>query len=201
MNERPSTLYGSNLSSQKKSMVTRQEIGRIEASSEESYKHHIEAVKAKYEKYGTGKLTPEGTIARLSGVPYPDLNKVNEGNAKSFYYGYYERGNTNIRILIETGQTSIPILTDNIMKVYQEINKAFGLNKEEMSYEQLDEKTKYNETLRVIGFNDGKNPEINFDNLNEVIRNCIPYKEGFELGKTIRENNECKRTTLKGNRR
>ena len=31
-----------------------------------------------------------------------------------------------------------------------------------MPYEELDEETKYNEILRVIGFNDGKNSEIAF---------------------------------------
>ena len=104
-------------------------------------------------------------------------------------------------ILIETGSTSIPLLTDNITKVYQEINKTFGLKRKEMPYEELDEETKYNEILRVIGFNDGKNSEIAFDSLNEVIRNCIPYREGYELGKHLREDIDYQNMTSKGMRR
>ena len=67
--------------------------------------------------------------------------------------------------------------------------------------EELDEETKYNEILRVIGFNDGKNSEIAFDSLNEVIRNCIPYREGYELGKHLREDIDYQNMTSKGMRR
>ena len=59
----------------------------------------------------------------------------------------------------------------------------------------------YNEILRVIGFNDGKNSEIAFDSLNEVIRNCIPYREGYELGKHLREDIDYQNMTSKGMRR
>ena len=90
---------------------------------------------------------------------------------------------------------------DLATKVYQEINKTFGLKRKEMPYEELDEETKYNEILRVIGFNDGKNSEIAFDSLNEVIRNCIPYREGYELGKHLREDIDYQNMTSKGMRR
>ena len=180
---------------------TRKRISEVESRIAEWDKHHAETAQSNFAKYGTGKLAPEGTVARLSGVPYPKLKNISSGDTKSFYYGYYDRGNTNIRILIETGSTSIPLLTDNITKVYQEINKTFGLNRKEMPYEELDEETKYNEILRVIGFNDGKNPEIAFDSLNEVIRNCIPYREGYELGKYLREDIDYQNMTSKGIRR
>lgn len=201
MKETPNKLYGSNFGTQKKSLPTRQKISEIESSKAANDKHHAETVQSNFAKYGTGKLAPAGTVARLSGTPYPKLKDASEGDAIGFHYGYYDRGNTNIKILIETGHTSIPVLTDNITKVYQEINKTFGLRKKEMSYEELDEETKYNETLRVIGFNDGKNPEIIFDNLNETIRNCIPYREGYELGKDLRTSIEYQNMTSKGIRR
>lgn len=201
MKETPNKLYGSNLGTQKKTLPTRQQISEIESSKAANDKHHAESEKLKFEKYGTRRLIPAGTVARLSGTPYPKLKDASEGDVIGFHYGYYDRGNTNIKILIETGHTSIPVLADNITKVYQEINKTFGLNKKEMSYEELDEKTKYNETLRVIGFNDGKNPEIIFDNLNETIRNCIPYREGYELGKDLRTSIEYQKMTSKGVRR
>ena len=201
MKETPNKLYGSNFGTQKKSLPTRQKISEIESSKAENEKHHAESERLKFEKYGTRRLIPAGTVARLSGTPYPKLKDASEGDAIGFHYGYYDRGNTNIKILIETGHTSIPVLTDNITKVYQEINKTFGLRKKEMSYEELDEETKYNETLRVIGFNDGKNPEIIFDNLNETIRNCIPYREGYELGKDLRTSIEYQNMTSKGIRR
>lgn len=201
MKEIPNRLYGSKFISQRKVQVTRQEVSQSEANKVETQKHHAEVAKLNFVKYGTGKLIPEGTVARLSGVPYPKLKNVSSGDSQSFYYGYYDRGNTNIRILIETGSTNIPLLTDNITKVYQEINKTFGLKKKEMPYEELNEEIKYNEILRVIGFNDGKNPEIVFDNLNEVIRNCIPYREGYELGKDLRTSIEYQNMSSKGTRR
>lgn len=201
MKETPNKLYGSNFGTQKKSLPTRQKISEIESSKAANDKHHAESERLKFKKYGTRRLIPAGTVARLSGTPYPKLKDASEGDAIGFHYGYYDRGNTNIKILIETGHTSIPVLTDNITKVYQEINKTFGLRKKEMSYEELDEETKYNETLRVIGFNDGKNPEIIFDNLNETIRNCIPYREGYELGKDLRTSIEYQNMTSKGIRR
>lgn len=201
MQEKPSTLYRKNFSQTRDNTPTRKEISQIEASKVENDKHRAETAKSNFAKYGTGKLATEGTVARLSGVPYPNLERRIEADIQSFHYGYYDRGNTNIKILIETGSTSIPVLTDNIAKVYQEINKIFGLNKKEMPYEELDEETKYNETLRVIGFNDGKNPEIIFDSLNETIRNCIPYREGYELGKDLITSIEYQNMTSKGVRR
>lgn len=188
MNETPKTLFGNKFKSQKNTTYTRKEVSHLEASKVATDKHHAEIAKSNFAKYGTGKLTSEGTVARLSGISYPNLDNITDGDRQSFYYGYYDRGNTNIKILIETGSTSIPLLTDNIMKVYQEINRIFGLNKKEMPYEELDDETKYNEILRVIGFNDGRNKEIDFEKLSEVIRNCIPYKEGFELGREYLEN-------------
>lgn len=201
MEEKPSTIYRKNFNQTRCNTPTRKRISEVESRIAEGNKHHAETVQSNFAKYGTGKLAPEGTVARLSGVPYPKLKNMSSGDTQSFYYGYYDRGNTNIRILIETGSTSIPLLTDNITKVYQEINKTFGLKKKEMPYEELDEETKYNEILRVIGFNDGKNPEIDFDNLNEVIKNCIPYREGYELGKDLRTSMEYQNITLKGTRR
>ena len=115
---------------------TRKRISEVESRIAEWDKHHAGIAQSNFAKYGTGKLAPEGTVARLSGVPYPKLKNISSGDIKSFYYGYYDRGNTNIRILIETGSTSIPLLTDNITKVYQEINKTFGLKRKEMPYEE-----------------------------------------------------------------
>ena len=62
-----------------------------------------------------------------------------------------------------------------------------------MPYEELPEEIKLSEILRVIGFNDGKNKKINFEKLNEVIRNCVPYKEGFELGRSTIEINTTRK--------
>ena len=70
-----------------------------------------------------------------------------------------------------------------------------------MPYESLEEKIKYNEILRVIGFNDGKNPEIIFERLDETIRNCPSYKEGYELGKKLKESVEYQKITSKGVRK
>ena len=189
MKENPNTLYRKNFNQTRCNTPTRKRISEVESRIAEWDKHHAGIAQSNF--------APEGTVARLSGVPYPKLKNISSGDIKSFYYGYYDRGNTNIRILIETGSTSIPLLTDNITKVYQEINKTFGLKRKEMPYEELDEETKYNEILRVIGFNDGKNSEIAFDSLNEVIRNCIPYREGYELGEDI----DYQNMTSKGMRR
>lgn len=201
MKENPNTLYRKNFNQTRCNTPTRKRISEVESRIAEWDKHHAGIAQSNFAKYGTGKLAPEGTVVRLSGVPYPKLKNISSGDIKSFYYGYYDRGNTNIRILIETGSTSIPLLTDNITKVYQEINKTFGLKRKEMPYEELDEETKYNEILRVIGFNDGKNSEIAFDSLNEVIRNCIPYREGYELGKHLREDIDYQNMASKGMRR
>lgn len=192
MEENPNTLYRKNFNQTRCNTPTRKRISEVESRIAEWDKHHAEAAKSNFAKYGTGKLVPEGTVARLSGIPYPNLERRIEADIQGFHYGYYDRGNTNIKILIETGSTNIPLLTDNITKVYQEISKTFDSNKEEMFYEEV---------LRVIGFNDGKNPEIIFDNLNEVIRNCIPYREGYELGKSLREDIEYQNMTSKGTRR
>lgn len=201
MKENPDTLYRKNFNQTRCNTPTRKRISEVESGVAETQKHEDEKSKQNYSKYGTGKLISEGTIARLSGVPYPNLNKVSQGDAQSFHYGYYDRGNINLIILIGTGSTSIPLLTDNISKVYQEINKVFGLNKAEMPYESLEEKIKYNEILRVIGFNDGKNPEIIFERLDEAIRNCPSYKEGYELGKKLKESVEYQKITSKGVRK
>lgn len=192
MEENPNTLYRKNFNQTRCNTPTRKRISEVESRIAEWDKHHAETAKSNFAKYGTGKLVPEGTVARLSGIPYPNLERRIEADIQGFHYGYYDRGNTNIKILIETGSTNIPLLTDNITKVYQEISKTFDSNKEEMFYEEV---------LRVIGFNDGKNPEIIFDNLNEVIRNCIPYREGYELGKSLREDIEYQNMTSKGTRR
>lgn len=198
MSERPSTVYRKNFNQIKNNILTRQKRSIVESGVVETQKHDDEKLKQNYSKYGTRKLIPKGTIARLSGVLYPNLENVSEGDAQGFHYGYYDRGNTNIKILIETGNTDIPILSDNIEKVYQEINEIFGLSQKEIPYKDLDEKTKYSETLRAIGFTDGKNPEITFDNLNEAIRNCTYYKEGYELGKSFIEAIESQNKNLKG---
>ena len=198
MSERPSTVYRKNFNQIKNNILTRQKRSIVESGVAETQKHDDEKLKQNYSKYGTRKLIPKGTIARLSGVPYPNLENLSEGDAQGFHYGYYDRGNTNIKILIETGNTDIPILSDNIEKVHQEINEIFGLSQKEIPYKDLDEKTKYSETLRAIGFTDGKNSEITFDNLNEVIKNCTYYKEGYELGKSFRETIESQNKNLKG---
>lgn len=190
MREEPNTLFRSSYNSSRRSESTRQEISNKQVESAEQEKHCIELAKSNFEKYGTGKFIPEGTAARLSGIPYPNLDNMTEGDKISFHYGYYERGNTNLKILIETGKTSTAILTDNIINGYNEINRIYGLKKEEMPYEELPEEVKLSEILRVIGFNDGKNKKINFEELNEAIRNCVPYKEGFELGKNYVESIE-----------
>lgn len=192
MEETPNTLYRKNFNQTRCNTPTRKRISEVESRIAEWDKHHAETAQSNFAKYGTGKLVPEGTVARLSGIPYPNLERRIEADIQSFHYGYYDRGNTNIKILIETGSTNIPLLTDNITKVYQEISKTFDSNKEEMFYEEV---------LRVIGFNDGKNPEIAFDSLNEVIRNCIPYREGYELGKYLREDIDYQNMTSKGIRR
>ena len=141
MKENPNTLYRKNFNQTRCNTPTRKRISEVESRIAEWDKHHAGIAQSNFAKYGTGKLAPEGTVARLSGVPYPKLKNISSGDIKSFYYGYYDRGNTNIRILIETGSTSIPLLTDNITKVYQEINKTFGLKRKEMPYEELDEET------------------------------------------------------------
>ena len=126
MKENPNTLYRKNFNQTRCNTPTRKRISEVESRIAEWDKHHAGIAQSNFAKYGTGKLAPEGTVARLSGVPYPKLKNISSGDIKSFYYGYYDRGNTNIRILIETGSTSIPLLTDTITKVYQEINKTFG---------------------------------------------------------------------------
>ena len=193
MREEPSTLFRNNYNSSRRSDSTRQEISNKQVESAEQEKHCIELAKSNFEKYGTGKFIPEGTVARLSGIPYPNLDNMTEGDKISFCYGYYERGNINLGLLIENGKTDIKILTDNIINGYNEINRIHGLKKEEMPYEELPEEIKLSEILRVIGFNDGKNKKINFEKLNEVIRNCVPYKEGFELGRSTIEINTTRK--------
>lgn len=193
MREEPSTLFRNNYNSSRRSDSTRQEISNKQVESAEQEKHCIELAKSNFEKYGTGKFIPEGTVARLSGIPYPNLDNMTEGDKISFRYGYYERGNINLGLLIENGKTDIKILTDNIINGYNEINRIYGLKKEEMPYEELPEEVKLSEILRVIGFNDGKNKKINFEKLNEVIRNCVPYKEGFELGRSTIEINTTRK--------
>ncbi len=201
MKENPDTLYRKNFNQTRYNTPTRKRISEVESRIAEWDKHHAEIAQSNFAKYGTKKLIPKGTIARLSGVPYPNLENLSEGDAQGFHYGYYDRGNTNIKILIETGNTDIPILSDNIEKVYQEINEIFGLSQKEIPYKDLDEKTKYSETLRVSGFNDGKNPEIIFERLDEAIRNCPSYKEGYELGKKLKESVEYQKITSKGVRK
>ena len=201
MKENPDTLYRKNFNQTRYNTPTRKRISEVESRIAEWDKHHAEIAQSNFAKYGTKKLIPKGTIARLSGVPYPNLENLSEGDAQGFHYGYYDRGHTNIKILIETGNTDIPILSDNIEKVYQEINEIFGLSQKEIPYKDLDEKTKYSETLRVIGFNDGKNPEIIFERLDEAIRNCPSYKEGYELGKKLKESVEYQKITSKGVRK
>lgn len=193
MREEPSTLFRNNYNSSRRSDSTRQEISNKQVESAEQEKHCIELAKSNFEKYGTGKFISEGTVARLSGIPYPNLDNMTEGDKISFRYGYYERGNINLGLLIENGKTDIKILTDNIINGYNEINRIYGLKKEEMPYEELPEEIKLSEILRVIGFNDGKNKKINFEKLNEVIRNCVPYKEGFELGRSTIEINTTRK--------
>lgn len=201
MEEKPNTLYRKNFNQTKNNNLTRSEISVVASGIAASQEHNAELAQSNFAKYGTGKLAPLGTAARLSGIPYSDPEGKTAADIQGFHYGYYDRGNSNIKILIQTGIISAKLDTNNITKVYQEINKTFGLNGKEMLYEELDEETKYKEILRVIGFNDGKNPEIDFDNLNEVIRNCIPYREGYELGKYLRESMEYQNTTSKGMKR
>ena len=193
MREEPSTLFRNNYNSSRRSDSTRQEISNKQVESAEQEKHCIELAKSNFEKYGTGKFISEGTVARLSGITYPNLDNMTEGDKISFRYGYYERGNINLGLLIENGKTDIKILTDNIINGYNEINRIYGLKKEEMPYEELPEEVKLSEILRVIGFNDGKNKKINFEKLNEAIRNCVSYKEGFELGRSIIEINTTRK--------
>ena len=126
MKENPDTLYRKNFNQTRCNTPTRKRISEVESGVAETQKHEDEKSKQNYSKYGTRKLIPKGTIARLSGVPYPNLENLSEGDAQGFHYGYYDRGNTNIKILIATGNTDIPILSDNIEKVYQEINEIFG---------------------------------------------------------------------------
>ena len=199
MREEPSTLYRKNYNSQINNTSTRKEIGDSLANFVETEERLEKQAQENYQKYGTGKFIPEGTVARLSGIPYPNLDNMTEGDKTSFHYGYYERGNTNLRILVETGKTEIKTLTDNIINGYNEINRIYGLKKEEMPYEELPEEVKLSEMLRVIGFNDGKNKGINFEELNEVIRNCKSYKEGFELGRNYLDSVEYQKMSSSHN--
>ena len=107
MKENPDTLYRKNFNQTRCNTPTRKRISEVESGVAETQKHEDEKSKQNYSKYGTRKLIPKGTIARLSGVPYPNLENLSEGDAQGFHYGYYDRGNTNIKILIETGNTDL----------------------------------------------------------------------------------------------
>lgn len=193
MREEPNTLFSKNYSSKKSHEKKRSEISELKISIEDSRKRQERKAKENYRKYGTGKYTNAGTAARLSAIPYPNLSNLTPGNKQSFDYGYYERGNTNISILIETGKINEITQMKDLEKTYNEINELYGLQSREVPLSSLLDSVRQNEVLRAIGYNDGKNENISLENLNETIRTCLPYIEGYELGRKV-----LKSTTKEG---
>lgn len=114
--------------------------------------------KENYEKYGQGRFTSEGTIARLKGIPFkmPESLKY-EGDKISYHYGYYERGTRLLAILIENKE----VKTGNVR-----------ISPEEFAF-----------VLRKIAINDGMNPEIEFTTLPETVRYNDIYATGFMEGR------------------
>ncbi|MGM9876301.1 MAG: hypothetical protein ACI310_03625 [Bacilli bacterium] len=193
MREEPSTLYRKNYNSQINNTPTRKEIGDNLANFVGTEERLEKQAQENYQKYGTGKFIPEGTKARLSAVPYPNLDNMTEGDKTSFRYGYYERGDINLKILIETGKIDIKDIAENIKRTYIIINKLYGLKEDEVPFETLSVENKVREMIRAIGFNDGQNENIKFEKLNPTIQNSEIYKEGFELGRSIIEINTTRK--------
>ena len=79
MKENPNTLYRKNFNQTRCNTPTRKRISEVESRIAEWDKHHAGIAQSNFAKYGTGKLAPEGTVARLSGVPYPKLKNISSG--------------------------------------------------------------------------------------------------------------------------
>lgn len=130
------------------------DIAQFEGSKYESRIHEEELIKANIKKRGTGKFVTYGTMARLKGMPYYIPNYMtNEGDKKSYHYGYYERGNTALSILIENGCCNIDgvVITKDLF-------------------------TKY---LRRIAVNDGMNPNVQFKVLPKAAKYSAIYANGY----------------------
>lgn len=124
--------------------------------------------KENYEKYGLGRLTPEGTTARLKAIPFkiPE-NLVYEGDKISYHYGYYERGTRLLAILIEKKEFK----TGNVQ-----------ISPEEFAF-----------VLRKIAINDGMDPEIEFASLPDVVKNNAIYAAGFAEGQLLASSTKSRR--------
>lgn len=167
----------------------RDEISDVEGSIAMSALHQEKLYKQRFEKYGYGnnnKNVVQGTTARLSAFPYPkDTSAISD--VRAFRYGYYERGNRFLKVLVETGKTDAPVLNENLKLIYNEINALYGLKEDEMPFDSLSDTAKLQERLRMIGYVDGLDKEITVDKLDEVIRNNQYYSQGYALGESISE--------------
>ena len=167
----------------------RDEISDVEGSIAMSALHQEKLYKQKFEKYGysnNNKNVVQGTTARLSAFPYPkDTSAISD--VRAFHYGYYERGDRFLKILVETGKTDAPILNENLKLIYNEINALYGIKEDEVPFDSLSDAAKVQERLRMIGYVDGLDGEIDISKLDEVVRNNPCYSQGYNLGESISE--------------
>ena len=136
----------------------------------ESIENIEKRAKMSYAKIGSGKFVSAGTIARLKGEPYNITNNMtNKGDVISYHYGYYERGNNAVRLLVENKVCDI----DGLIITPEEAENS----------------------LYKIAVNDGKNPEIILEDLPESVRNNITYQVGFMQGQLLAPQPKVKKRT------
>ena len=118
---------------------------------------------AHYKKYGSCKYIWKGTLDRLKGIQFNTVG-LNEGDAISYSYGYYERGTKVIDISITQGF----------------IKYEYTENEEKKIYSVLPEN--FEEALTNIAMNDGMNSDIKRENLTDIMKSNEVYNVGYIIG-------------------
>ena len=116
-----------------------------------------------YKKYGTHKYIWKGTLDRIKGIEFNTVG-LNEGDAISYSYGYYERGTKLIDISITQGF----------------IKYEYTENEEKKIYSVLPEN--FEEALTNIAMNDGMNSDIKRENLTDIMKSNEVYNVGYIIG-------------------
>ncbi len=127
---------------------TSKEVGKIIANDillQDSRDKVAENTKLALEKRGNGKYIKDGTKDRIFGIPYDDSKCLSKQDKQSYKYGYYDRGNLAISILLSSGKYDI-IIPENL-----------------------------EDFISKIAENDGRNSNILFDELPENVKNNSNY--------------------------
>ena len=119
-------------------------------------------------KYGSGKYTDQGIIARIYGEYLVDISTLSKSDRTSFEYGYYDAADRQLKVLIRDKKVSDFIKASLDRKTKFQNDEEIGLYIKEVLYQ--------------IGYRDSYDKNIEIEKVSEIIKSNNDYFEGYMTG-------------------